>query len=253
MQALNPNTMNAISATLERWSAWAPGVDNAERWQQWADGKLDVGDEVKPDVSFLPAMFRRRLSPLSKMALLVAHQCRGEDGPVPTVFCSRHGELNRTIGLLQDIAAGELISPTGFSMAVHNTGSGLYSIANKDTSISTAIAGGIDSFQSAFIDCAAALATGKHEKVMLVMADQPLPSPLQPFADEQDVHYAAAFLFSSATSGTPITLNMTEPDTTTDSPQLPHTLAFLRFLHSDKPQLQLAGDRLGWHWSRDAN
>jgi hypothetical protein len=245
--------MNSISASLEHWSAWAPGVDSAGRWQQWANGELNFSDEVKPDVSFLPAMFRRRLSSLSKMALLAAHQCRGDGGAIRTVFCSRHGELSRTVGLLQDIATSELISPTGFSMAVHNTASGLYSIANKDTSITTAIAGGIDSFQSAFIDCAAALTTGECDKVMLVIADQPLPSPLKPFADEQGLHFAAAFLLSRAAKGTTIKLKITEPGAVTKSPQLPHALAFLRFLHNDKQQLHLNGDRLGWCWSKNVD
>jgi len=43
------------------------------------------------------------------------------------VFASRHGEADRTLAILQDLAAGAEVSPTLFSMSVHNSVPGLWS------------------------------------------------------------------------------------------------------------------------------
>ncbi|WP_101759777.1 beta-ketoacyl synthase chain length factor [Oceanicoccus sp. KOV_DT_Chl] len=242
--------MSALSATLESWSAWAPGLDTRDSWERWAQGQISIGAQAKPDVSFLPAMFRRRLSPLSRMALLVANQCADE--PIRTVFCSRHGELARTVTLLQALTTSELISPTAFSMSVHNTASGLYSIANNDRSITTAVAGGVDGFESAFMECAAIIASGQSDKVMLVIADEPLPASLANFEDGNPVHYAAAFVLGKSDGGMSISLSMDAEDPGVKA-DFPHALEFIRFILSGCQQQCLEGARFGWQWRRDAS
>ncbi len=245
--------MNALSVTLEKWAAWAPGIDTPELWQQWSRGESDFDDQAKPDVSFLPAMFRRRLSFLSRMALLVANQCVDEEQSIRTVFCSRHGELHRTAVLLQELARSEMISPTAFSMAVHNTASGLFSIANNDRSVTTALAGGVDGFESAFMECATILASGECDKVLLVVADQPLPEVLESFSDEWPATYAAAFVLSNsqAKNNTLISLAISPADQG-EKATYPHALEFIRFILSNRSDLSIAGSRLDWQWSQHA-
>lgn len=64
-----------------------------------------------PGVEFIDPMVRRRLSRLSRLALQAAHDCVGAHGALRVVFASRHGELTRTTGILEDISAAEPISP----------------------------------------------------------------------------------------------------------------------------------------------
>lgn len=242
--------MNSLVATLEYWSAWAPGIETPSAWRLWAQGSLAIDHEGAPDVGFLPAMFRRRLSRLSRMALRVTHDCLPEPPPaMRTIFCSRHGELERTTELLNAIVAGESLSPTAFSMSVHNTASGLHSIANQDKSPSSAIASGTDTLESAFMDAAAFLRTHDASKVMLVVADDILPGPFTDLTEESPPPYAAAFLLSNRESISQLSLGFDSGAADTEIPNEPHTLAVLRFLINKNKQLTLRSDRLVWTWT----
>ena len=62
-----------IQFEIDRWQAWAPGLVSTDDWTDWAREpcELESGD-AQPDVSFLPAMQRRRLSRLARMVFAVA-------------------------------------------------------------------------------------------------------------------------------------------------------------------------------------
>lgn len=116
---------------------------------------------------------RRRLSALSKMALKVAHDCAADRETVRLVFASRHGELRRTTGILDDIAAGEPVSPTAFSLSVLNAMPGVYSIARRDRSPSTAISAGAQTLGYALLEAHAQYAADPSTPVLVVYADEP--------------------------------------------------------------------------------
>jgi hypothetical protein len=244
--------MNSLAMTIEHWAAWAPGVETSSQWRLWAQGDIKIAHTGLPEVEFLPAMFRRRLSRLSRMALRVAFDCLGKNhAPIRTIFCSRHGELSRTGELLDSIVAAEALSPTAFSMSVHNTASGLYSIAHQDKSPSSAVASGIDTLESGFIDAAAALQANAETRMMLVIADEPPPEPFNSLIGEDAPAYAAAFLLSRDPIGHGITLEFGGTDSTVGTAgyaKEPHTLSLLRFLINEEQELALKTDRLVWMW-----
>ena len=70
------------------------------------------------------------------LSLLARHQTDS------AVFVSRHGELARSMTLLQALADGQALSPTDFSMSVHNTAAGLCSIQGKAAIPMTSLAAG---------------------------------------------------------------------------------------------------------------
>ena len=109
-----------VSFSIARHAAWAPGLTTAEEWAQWAQAPFAIAAGAEPGVKMMPPMLRRRAGPLGKMALEVAYQCLDGRSDVPSVFCSRHGEVARAVDLLTDLAHGEPLSPTAFGMAVHN-------------------------------------------------------------------------------------------------------------------------------------
>jgi hypothetical protein len=248
--------MNSPAVAFERWAAWAPGVETPSQWHSWAQGDIKISQAGTPDVEFLPALFRRRLSRLSRMALRVAHNCLGTDHPpVRSVFCSRHGELSRTAELLNSITRAEALSPTAFSMSVHNTASGLYSIARQDKSASSAIASGIDSLESGFLDAAAALyAAPPDERLMLVIADEEPPEPFGNIAGENGPAYAAAFLLTRSGSDNGISLAIAGGRDAAGAAHAgePHALSLLRFLINGGRELALKTDRLVWTWRNHA-
>ena len=57
---------------------------------------------------------------------------------LPLVFISRHGETPRTLDILSDLASEQPLSPTQFSLSVHNAVIGLWSILRNETSEMTA-------------------------------------------------------------------------------------------------------------------
>lgn len=247
-----PAVMNRVDLDIARYCAWAPGVESAADWARWADAELAMAEEGSPPLDFLPALFRRRLSRLSRMALKVAHDCGGDDPNLATVFCSRHGELTRTKALLLDQARGEPLSPTAFSMSVHNTASGLYSIASGNTAPSNAVAAMADSLPVALMDAAAVLASGRATRIMVVVAEEPIGAPYQNFVAQREFAFAAAFLLVTgvaANDGDITRLTLTFGAQTSgrcDGEQ--QGLALLRFLHrgDGAPSLVLAGERLQW-------
>jgi len=164
---------------IARWKAWAPGTDEAEGWRAWFKGAQSDEAHSQPDVNFLPPLLRRRLDRHGRMALATAWPCTEGLPTVPCVFASRHGSLDRTLGLLTGLAAGDMLSPTDFSLSVHNSTVGLYSIARGDRAPATAMAAGADSLGMGMIEGANMIAAGA-ERVLVCYADDVVPEAYRP-------------------------------------------------------------------------
>ena len=108
------------------------------------------------------------------MACDVAYRALDGAVGVPIVFCSRYGETARSVELLRSLAEHAALSPTAFSLSVHNSVAGLLSIARHDTANSIAIAAGEASAAHGVIEACGLMADGA-EQVLVVVADAPLP------------------------------------------------------------------------------
>ncbi|MGE5626216.1 MAG: beta-ketoacyl synthase chain length factor [Bacillota bacterium] len=167
---------------VARWHAWAPGVGDGPAWKKWiADGDCPEPD-AKPDVSYLPPLLRRRLDRCGRMALATAWPCAEGRESVRFVFGSRHGSLDRTLQLLTALAREEALSPTDFSLSVHNSIAGLYSIARGDRAAATALAAGGDTLGMALLEGAAMIAEGAGV-VLVCYADDRVPPPYDSFVE----------------------------------------------------------------------
>lgn len=163
------------------WSVWAPGLASRADVGEWIKADAPVSDSgERPDVRFVPAMLRRRLKRLARMQVSVARECLGGDVR-PIVFASRDGEIHRTNELLGDLLEGEGMSPAGFSLSVHNSASGVFSIARRDPTATTTVAAGRDTLPMAILEAVAQLRTGVSPGVLLAFADEPLPVPYDAF------------------------------------------------------------------------
>ncbi|MYN18453.1 3-oxoacyl-ACP synthase [Rugamonas sp. FT107W] len=240
---------NGVSFSISRHAAWAPGLSGPEAWERWAQAPFAIEAGAEPGVKAMPAMLRRRAGFLGKMALEVAYQCLDGRTDIPTVFCSRHGEVARSLELLSDLARGEPLSPTAFSMSVHNAIAGLLSIARGDRANQLALAAGAATIEHAVIEACGLLADGASE-VLLVACDCPLPELFAPFQDCEEQPYAWAWLLTPAADDA-ISLNWTA-SAEAPSAGMPGGLEVARFQLRGARRLERCDGRLRWSWSRDA-
>jgi hypothetical protein len=271
VQPYQPLPVNEVRFSVAAHAAWAPGLETPAAWQAWADAdtpvrSADYGRE--PAVSAMPAMLRRRASPPGKMALQAAydalanaeHTARTESRgsavipaqPFPVVFCSRHGECGRSAELLSDLARHTPLSPTAFSLSVHNASGGLFSIARKDHANSLALAAGHSTIEHAVIEACGLLADGAPA-VLLVAADGLLPPMYTNFADCNEQPFGWSWLVRAAGPGeNAISLCWSRSDTEDENllHAEPGGMQVMRFFLRGDACLQRSAERRNWIWRR---
>lgn len=239
-------------------SAWAPGIGTPAQWSAWAGAPARIvpGAGADPALRAMPAMLRRRAGFLGKMALEVAYDCLAGRTGVPTVFCSRHGEVSRAVDLLGELARGEALSPTAFGLAVHNASAGLFSIARADRANHIALAGGAATIEHGVIEACGLLADGAPI-VLLVAYDCPLPAPLAHFEDCDEQPFAWAWLMTEADADVfslslaPVAASAVTPAPGT-ADAMPGPLAVLRFQLSGAARHERTTGAQCWTWTRHA-
>ena len=117
------------------------------------------------DLSQIPMMMRRKLSPVGKIALSTILQCFDSED-VRLVYASRYGELERVVKLIKQEHEENEISPAGFSFSVHNSTIGLFSLINNLHSSYNSIAAGEESFSAGLLD-----AVMNKEKTLFCFAE----------------------------------------------------------------------------------
>ena len=238
--------------SVSQWGAWAPGLRTPEAWYRWARSEATIDSEGEPPVVAMPAMLRRRAGRLGRMALEAAYAATGDQEMMPTVFCSRHGEVRRTCEMLMALARNEALSPTAFSLSVHNAIGGLFSIASGSNVPFTAIAAGKASVASGVIEACGLLADGEPE-VLLVVYDEPLPAIYQPYRDEPEFAFAWSWrmvpAFGEAFS---LSWDVRGDEAPPHPPAAPLALEVLRFFLSGTPESTMECGRQIWRWRRHA-
>jgi hypothetical protein len=226
---------------LHKWAVWPPLQPDAE---------LDPARK-KELLASLPKMLKRRLSPLAKTVFCAANQCIDEHMIVPTVFSSTHGELAKSFAMMKMLEAGEEISPTAFSLSVHNAIAGLFSMAWQNKLQCTVIAPGDEGLAAAFIEALGLLQEGA-EQVLLVFYDEPLVDfyPSAPFKLSTDESGALALRIAKNGAGQALTMSSL-PLTGNDGEQPVQLMAFIRFLAEPQAQLTLKTLRHSWCWEKD--
>lgn len=237
------------------WAAWAPGLDTREQWRAWARAPQPPPLEGVPEVRFVPAMQRRRLSRLARMTMQVANElCPVEQlRDAGLVFASRHGELRTSVGLLTDIARDLPLSPTAFSHSVHNAPVGLVSIATANAQPASSIAARRGTFAAGLIETLALAERRRGRPVVLLAVDEPPPELLAHFADEACLTYAVALLVTMEAG--PDELAITFAPTTgepRDPHELPQALRFLAWWLTGGATLLLSGGPPNLHVCRAA-
>jgi hypothetical protein len=239
----------AVSFSIVSDAAWAPGLETREAWLAWANHGFRIDGSSEPPVRSMPAMQRRRAGMLGKMALQVAYDCLGERTHVPTVFCSRHGEVSRSVELLGELAKGEPLSPMSFGLSVHNAAGGLFSIARGDQANNVALSARRNSVEHGVIEACGLLADGE-QGVLLVAYDRPLPPVYAHYQDCDEQPYAWAWLIGPPRQDFVSLAWSTSECASSDAAETSYELDILRFhLRGDQELQRRCGERV-WQWSR---
>jgi hypothetical protein len=249
--------MGAVVTTatfqINRWMACGPGLagdnDSIAYWRGEKDG-TPCDRQAAPS---LPPLLRRRVTSIGQLAFQAA-QGLGASGLPRIIFCSRHGEFERTLSILDSLAQSEPVSPADFSMSVHNALAGLLSIATKNPAGHTAIAAGADSFGFGLIEAAACLLANPHEPILFVYYDEPLPGAYEELGDDDEIGLAVALLLGAAQGDhgdVSVTFAPASPDERPDAASR-HALDFVRFLASHRRDGGATGERMVWRWSHVA-
>jgi hypothetical protein len=185
---------NSLVFTLKHWCFWQS--EQLPETNGWPDGEILPYNQGNADVGFLPAMQRRRLSPLARAACAVAWRCRSENGDMPSVFFSHHGESQYYFEMLEGLADGEHVSPSRFSQCVHNAIAGLSSFHSSSYLPYVALAGGTEGLFSVFPEAGGMLLD--VPQVLVVCYEQPLPEVYQAYLPGSQTTWALAMTLTRA-------------------------------------------------------
>jgi len=223
----------SLSFAVARWAVWHPGADS-----------MIVHPPTASERGAIPSAFRRRVTAIGRKALEAAWAILPADGQPRLVLSSRHGEYQRTFGLLTSLAEEGVVSPAEFSLSVHHALVGLLSIATANRSGHTAIAAGPHSFGYGLLE-AAACVIEDGGPVLLLHFDEPLPDIYDPIIDANEPPLVLAALLVPAGGGAAMSLAI-EPEGAGSVGRLAHE--FIEFLQSGEAERSPAG----WRWRRAA-
>ncbi len=231
-----------LTFDITRWAAWAPGLSTPEAWEAWARSPSTPRGAEVPPLTEVPAMQRRRVEKLGRLAVQVTQWAQGERRGLPLVFASRHGDAPRSAELLSELAKGAPLSPASFALSVHNAVGGQYSIIRGETANVVAVANGLCTPEAGLLE-----ALTLAEEAVLVVYDAS-PHPLHE-ADypEAPADYAWAW---QVKRGGPLSLTPGERDGTAAPGALPHALALLAFALSAQATYRVEDDATGYVWRR---
>ena len=235
-----------LNFTITDWFALAPRLSTREAWQDWLKQQTPLGTGVEiPVLDFVPAIQRRRLSPLLKMAMYSCYQLHSS-GDINCVFASRHGDLHSTDKMLLSLAQGEPVSPTLFSHTVHNAAPGLFSILTGNRAPHTAIAAGTSTFTAGLIEAISKLYAEELEQILFCYYDYLVPDHYQQFLPAQEIPLAIALKLSHADADG-ITLNcaISPQPSSRENDKAVH---FLTWILDDHGQHSITLD--SWQFSR---
>jgi hypothetical protein len=228
-----------ITFNIRTWTGWMP-----ENPLLTAGTSSRIKRSQTPDASSVPAMLRRRLNPLGRACVSVTKDIADNRHEGALVYCSRHGDLERSLTVLQEVASKSPVSPMQFSLSVHNAITGILSIHNQFTGCISSIAFGEEGLTPTLLEAAGLLAD--HPEVVCILSDVPPPDIYRKPNYGPNVPYAACFVLSRGDDLSFSTSCKPAPPPTT----LPQGMALLIFLENDCPNLAIPHNGSQWVLTR---
>ena len=167
-------------------------------------------DVTAPAFKLLVARARRFTSLATQLHLEVCGALPIDAAEPPiTVFATCQGEIQTAETLIADFHTNAMVSSARFALSVHNTPSGLYSVATGSHAPSTTVTGA-NAIAMGWLE-AALTALDAGRTVLLSIADEPVPAVFQGPTEPAGV--AAAFLLAPASATGRRAVLVTTPST----------------------------------------
>jgi hypothetical protein len=147
-----------------------------------------------PAYGLLVGRARRFTSLVTQMHVEVCGALQPEAQRAPAVFATSHGEIQTCDRLIADFRDTSMVSSARFALSVHNTPSGVYSVATGSTAPTTTITG-TNAVAASWLE-ASLIALESERPVLLSIADEPVPPVFR--GPTEPVGFAAAFLLAAA-------------------------------------------------------
>lgn len=148
--------------------------------------------------------------------------------------------------IIKSLANEQEVSPTGFTMSVHNTCAGLFTIEIKKNIPVSSLSAGIDSFQQGLLEAQAMLITGK-KKVLLIDFDGQIPAVYHNKVSsfQSGLVYAVGLVMVNGKN-----FACQQKIRTPRKPlvSLPQSLVFLKSYLLKKAAFTIVGTRTQWQW-----
>ena len=203
---------------------WSPGFADVSAWRE---RRPDPSVE-RPPCALVNSRLKRGSSRFANMLGEVVEQAARAGGAdvslVSTVYGSSLGEIDTMVTLLRMLFEEEgKLSPNRFKNSVHNAASGLVSIGTQNTHFTTAIGGGDATFELSLLEAWALLGDEDVAEVVLAVADDALPPPLDRFRSHGGL--ALGFCLSSTPREGAARLESLRPGAAESTAYLPEGLA----------------------------
>ncbi len=185
-----------VKLHVESWTAIAPGLETKDGWKCWLQSPTSLPEGFsKNTFRQIPPMLRRRFTTLGRCAVTAGLKIVDEGRPIPSIFSSRYGDTKISLSLLEQMGMNEPMSPSDFSLAVHNAVGGLFSIVRKDTSKVTSITAVEGFVVNSLLETVGQLQ--ENGRVLCVIYDIPLPELYQRYCESDPFPYAIAMILNN--------------------------------------------------------
>ncbi|WP_109078575.1 beta-ketoacyl synthase chain length factor [Aggregatibacter kilianii] len=204
-------TICQFSFNIADWKIVCNKQLSADDWKSgyahWQQNQANFAD-FAPKLAFLPPLKRRRLSDSARLFFEAAWDLVEEQSNLPVVYASGNSEINRNFALWYSLLTEGDVSPTSFSLSVHNALIGQWSELRQVKAETTSLTANKDNLEVALLEAYLLLKEGA-QKVLVVIAESPLeqrynvyPVVRQPFS------YALALVVEA---GEQYQLSLTNP------------------------------------------
>lgn len=233
-----------FALNIDDYSARAFGFNTKEQFTSLALGEVEADIKaINPKPANIPMMTARRLSMGCRMAVDIGIELlKSHEDIDAVIYSSATGEEEHNYKVLESAAKGIDCSPTDFSMSVHNTGVGNFTILSKKKIPSSSVSAGIDSFMMALTDAYVMLSSG-YKKILVVDYNVSIPPFFKNYLkkDFPDYPYSVGLVVSKGNDYEFSTTKLNEKS----EHLFPVSLNFLLNLIK-KEDVLLKGERLLW-------
>jgi hypothetical protein len=165
---------------------------------------------------------------------------RANDQNLPWVVSCRHGDYQRTQSLLTELSRQEPLSPTDFSLSVHNAIAGQFAIATGNKQPQTVLAAATKSFEFGLLE-AFCLQQELRQPIGYIYYDQALPQPYEPELNLDKICIAILLTDVPPKHKEPaIHLTYTEAKAPTLSSNEGEVLGFIHFIDSQMSTFKIS-------------